>query len=143
MTINPRVVRALRNAREKLRDAAAAEHNSAATDRDEAARRLAGERDHLSAFLADAHGALAAARNVHDLAQVAAVVDSHHTKIADASRGHAEAAAIAEVTAGRLRDRARQLRTAERLVDMSDRFRAEREARVEQRGADDLNGRRR
>src|SRR5215813_1615834 len=100
MTIHPRVVRALRDARERLRDAAAAEHTVAATGRDEAARRLASERDHLSAFLNDAHDALPAGRTVHELDHLAAVVDSHRTKIAVASRGHAEASALAELTAG-------------------------------------------
>jgi hypothetical protein len=143
MTINPRVVRALRDARARLRDAAAAEHTLAATGRAAAAQQLADEHQRLETFLDDAHAALAGARNIHDLDRVADVVDSHHAAIADASKSHAEAIALSELAAGKLRDRTRQLRTAERLVDLSDRYRAERDAKAEQRGTDDLGGRRR
>ena len=129
MTINPRAVRVLRDARTRLREAAAAEHSIAASDRDAAAERLSNEHDSLEATLDDAGAQLADARTVHDLDQVAAIVVSHRDAITVASKTHADASTVADQTAGRLRERARQLKTAERLVDMSDRMRADREAR--------------
>jgi len=143
MTINPRAVRMLREARARMRDAAAAEHTIAAGDRDAAALRLAAEHHQLSATLDGASAQLAGARSVHDLGHVTALVDSHHDAITAASKSHADAKATAEMTATRLRDRARQLRTAERLVEMSDQMRAERDAKIEQRSTDDIGGRRR
>jgi flagellar biosynthesis chaperone FliJ len=143
MTINPRAVRALRDARSRMRDAAAAEHTIAQSDREAAAERLANEHDSLAATLDDASAQLASARTVHDLGQVAAIVVSHRDAITVASKTHADASTVADQTAGRLRDRARQLRTAERLVDMSDRMRADRDAKLDQRLTDDIGGRRR
>jgi len=143
MTINPRAVRALRDARTRMREAAAAEHTVATFDRDAAAQRLASENDSLAVTLDDASTQLANARTVHDLGHVAAIVVSHRDAITVASKTHADASSVADQTAGRLRERARQLRTAERLVDMSDRMRADRDAKIDQRLTDDIGGRRR
>jgi flagellar biosynthesis chaperone FliJ len=126
-----------------MRDAAAAEHSIAQSDRDAAAQQLANEHDSLTATLDGATAELANARTVHDLGQVAAIVISHHDAITVASKTHADASTVADEKAGRLRDRARQLRTAERLVDMSDRMRADRDAKIDQRLTDDIGGRRR
>jgi len=143
MTIKPRVVRALKDARARLRDVAAAAHSTASAHSDRSARELAGEHESLSSALDAAVDDLAAARTVHDLDQVAAATSEYRMSLAEAMQRHAEAAAATETAADHLRVRTRQLRTAERLVDRVEEHRAKREARAEQHRADDLAGRRR
>lgn len=143
MTIKPRVVRALKDARTRLRDAAAAAHSTTSAARDRSARELADEHASLEAALDDAAAQLAAATTVHELDQVAESTGVVRMALAEASERHAIAVAASETTADRLRERTRQLRTAERLVDLVEDHRARREARAEQYGADDLAARRR
>jgi flagellar export protein FliJ len=143
MTIKPRVVRALRDARTRLRDAAIAEHTLAAHDGLTASAQLASERGRLESVLDDAHVTLAAARNVHELGRVAELVTAHHGAIAIAAKVEADAAVVTEAAAAKLRERARALRAAEHLVELSDRHRNMRDAKREQRGNDDLSARRR
>lgn len=143
MTIKPRVVRALKDARTRLRDVAAAAHSTASAERDRSARALEGEHESLNAALDAATDALAAARTIHELDRVAAVTSADRLSVAEAMQRHADATAATETAAGRLRERTRQLRTAERLVDLVEQRRARRESRNEQRRTDDLTARRR
>ena len=143
MTIRIRVVRALKDARTRLRDVAAAAHSTAAAIRDRSARELRDEHDSLQAALDQAAGSLAAARTVHDLDRVAESTGVYRLTLADAAERHAVATTASETTADRLRERTRQLRTAERLVEQVEDRRSKREARAEQRGADDMAARRR
>ena len=143
MTIKPRVVRALKDARTRLRDVAAAAHSTTAAARDRCAQDLADEHASLETALDVAAGTLAAARSVHELDRVAESTGVYRLAIVDATQRHVDAVAATETTANRLRERTRQLRTAERLVELVDDHRAKREADAEQRGADDLASRRR
>jgi flagellar biosynthesis chaperone FliJ len=143
MTIKPRVVRALKDARTRLRDAAAAAHSNASAQLDRSARELAEEHGALEAALDEAAGQLAEARHVHELDRVAESTGVYRLSVADATERHAQARAETDTTADRLRERTRQLRTAEKLVDIVEERRAKHEARAEQRGADDLASRRR
>jgi flagellar biosynthesis chaperone FliJ len=143
MTIKPRVVRALRDARTRLRDVAAAEHSTSSAARDRTARELADEHDALEGALDQAAGALAAARTVHDVARVAETTGAYRIAVDEAAQRHQVAVAATETTADRLRERTRQLRTAERIVEIVDDHRARTEATAEQRGSDDLAARRR
>jgi hypothetical protein len=141
--IKPRVVRALKDARTRLRDVAAAAHSTASATSDRCARELADEHAQLETALDNAAHALADARTVHDLDRVADDTSMYRLALIDAAERHTAAQAVTATTADRLRERTRQLRTAERLVELIDNLRAERDARAEQRGADDLAGRRR
>ena len=143
MTIRPRAVRALRDVRERLRDAAAASHATAVDQREAAGDQLAASHDKLEAFLDDAPQALQAVTSVYDIDRITDVAGGYRLAIADAAARHQQAIAITEVTAGTLRERARQLRTAEKLVELVDDHRARSDARAEQRGHDDIAGRRR
>ncbi len=143
MTMKPRVVRALKNARLRLRDVAAAAHSTTSAARDRCARELHDEHASLETALDAAAGSLAAARNVHELDRVAEATGAFRTLVVDASERHAAAVAASDATADRLRERTRQLRTAERLVEIVEDHRAKHEARAEQRGADDMAARRR
>jgi hypothetical protein len=105
MTIKPRVVRALRDARSRLRDAAIAEHSLATHDGLTATEHLASERGRLETILDDAHVTLASARNVHDLGRVADLVTAHHGAIAVAVKLQSDAAAVTELAAAKLRAR--------------------------------------
>ena len=143
MTIRPRAVKALRNVRERMRDAAAATHVVAAAARDTSRAALNEQHERMTAFLDDAPEVLAAARTIHELDQVAETTGVHRIAIADANARHVDAVAVTEQTAGKLRERTRQLRTAERLVERVDDSAAKLAARDEQRGNDDLAARRR
>ena len=143
MTIKPRAARALRDARTRLRDAAAAAHSTAAAESDRSARAVEGEHETLETALDAATTALADARTIHELDRVADHTSAYRLSLADAMQRHADAAAVTETTAGQLRERTRQLRTAERLVDRIEEHRARRESRAEQRSTDDLTARRR
>lgn len=143
MTIKPRVVRALRDARTRLRDAAAAAHSTTSAARDRSARELEDHHRSLEAALDEAADTLAAAGTVHEIDRVAEATGAYRLSVADATERHAAAAAASETTADRLRERTRQLRTAERLVEQVEDHHARREARAEQHGADDMAARRR
>jgi flagellar biosynthesis chaperone FliJ len=143
MTINPRVVRALRDARLRLRDVAVAEHSLASTARASAAQQVDAAKDELEDFLDAAATTLTGLRSIYDLDRIADVVSAHHVEIATATQSHDTAVAMTEAAADRLRDRTRQLKTAERLVEVSDKARADRDHRTEQRGSDDMTGARR
>jgi hypothetical protein len=140
--IKPRVVRALKDARARLRDVAAAAHATAAATRDRCADAVRDEHASLETTLDDAAASLARARTVHELDRVADATVASRLAVADALARHDDAAAASATTAAHLRVRARQLRTAERLVERVDDHRAEREARAEQHGNDDLAARR-
>jgi flagellar biosynthesis chaperone FliJ len=143
MTIKPRVARALKDARTRLRDAAAAAHSTASAESDRSARAVESEHGTLEAALDVANDALAAATTVHELDRVADHTSAYRLSLADAMQRHADAAAATELTAGQLRERTRQLKTAERLVERIEEHRAVRESRDEQRRSDDLTARRR
>ncbi len=141
--IDPRALRALKNVRTRMRDVAAAAHSIASATRDRSAGELEHEEDTLDTALDEAGETLAGARTVHELAQVGEDTGVHRLAVAEAATRHATAVAALQATAGTLRERARQLRTAERLIERSDRHLADRESRAEQRGADDMASRRR
>lgn len=143
MTIKPRVVRALKDARTRLRDVAAAAHSNASAESDRSARALEGEHESLQAALDAASDELAAAGSVHELDRVAATTSEYRLSVADAMERHAVATAATQTAADRLRERTRQLRSAERLVEIVEDHRAKRDARAEQYGADDMAARRR
>jgi len=138
-----RVVRALVDARTRMRDVAAAAHSTAAAQRDHAARALSDEQAALESHLDGAVDALASVRHIHELDRVAESTGVYRFAVADAHVRHVEAHAASEATAGKLRDHTRQLRTAERLVDVIEEHRTKQEARAEQRGHDELAARRR
>lgn len=143
MTIKPRVVRALRDARTRLRDVAAAAHSTTAAARDQRARELADEHGALEDALDQAATTLSAARTIDAVARVAESTGAYRLAVADAAHRHDAAVVASDATASKLRERTRQLRTAERLVEIVDDHRAKREATAEQRGSDDLAARRR
>lgn len=138
MTIKPRVVRALRDARTRMRDVAAAEHSVTTATRDARARELEQEHASLAAALDSAADELSACRTVHEIDRVAETTGVHRFAVADATQRHTAAIAANDASADRLRERTRQLRTAERLVDMVEDFRSKREATAEQRSSDDM-----
>jgi flagellar biosynthesis chaperone FliJ len=143
MTMKIRVIRNLKAARSRLRDVAAAAHSNAAVARDRSAAELQGEHDSLEAALDEAADSLAAARTVHDLDRVAEHTFVYRMSVADAAKRHEVAQAASELTADQLRERTRQLRTAERLVEQVENRRARRESRAERRRVDDMTARRR
>ena len=143
MTMKIRVVRALKQARTRLRDAAAAAHSTAAVNRDRSAQALQDEHESLETALDEAVDSLAAARTVHELDRVAEHTFVYRMSVEDATKRHEVALAASELTADQLRERTRQLRTAERLFEQVEHRRARRESRAERRRVDDMTARRR
>ena len=138
MTIKPRVVRALRDARTRMRDVAAAAHSTTTAARAHSAQQLADHQHALEAALDGATPTLAAARHIYELDRVAEDTGVYRLAVVDAGSAHHQAVVANDVTGDKLRERTRQLRTAERLVEMVDDVRAKREATAEQRSCDDL-----
>jgi flagellar biosynthesis chaperone FliJ len=143
MTIKPRVARALNDARTRLRDAAAAAHSTATAVSARSARELETEHESLETALDAATGMLAAARTIHELDRVAADTGAYRLSVEDATQRHTVATAATATAADQLRERTRQLKTAERVVELIDERRARRESRAEQRQVDDMASRRR
>jgi hypothetical protein len=138
-----RVVRALKDVRTRLRDVAAAAHSTAAVLRDRSAQQLVDQHTSLETALDAAVDTLAAARTVHELDRIAETTFVYRLSVDDATKRHEVAIAATEVTADELRARARQLRTAERLVEHGEYRRARRESRNERHRVDDIVARRR
>ena len=140
MTI--RAVKALRLARLRQREVAAAEHAARAGEHDQAQRAVAATRGKLEAALDGARDNLAAATSVFDLDAVAEAIADDHRALSDADRMSAVAAEAASKAAEALYQRTRLLRTAEKLCDRVQREYAAGVARAEQRAADDRASRR-
>jgi flagellar biosynthesis chaperone FliJ len=144
MTINPRVARSVRDMRSKLRDLAAAEHGVANAKTAAAAAHVAHQEQALEDTLDDAEDTLTGITNIHDFDHVAGLVASHREAIVEASTAHSQATEVATRAEAHLRTRIRQLKTAERVVELVKDHRDARDARAEQGAQDDLvNARRR
>jgi flagellar export protein FliJ len=138
MTINSRIARAVRDVRAKLRDLAAAEHSTAASATALAAQRVDDEHARLEDTLDEAEDQLAAVTNVHQLDELHGLVELQRAAISEAVASHAAANQVSELSAARLRARTRQLKTAERVVELVRHERARRESKADQRRNDDL-----
>lgn len=144
MTINTRVARSVRDLRSKLRDLAAAEHSHANANTRAAATNIATEEQTLEDTLDEAEDTLAGATNVYALDNVAGLVACQREAISDAANAHVAATTVSNLAEARLKIRIRQLKTAERVVEMANDSRTTREAKAEQHAHDDLvNARRR
>lgn len=143
MTIRPRAVRALRDARVRLRDVAAASHAMSTAASELSRDELAQEEDRLEDFLDEATDVLGRARSIYDVDQVDEITGVYRLSVIDANHRHQQAVAAAELTATKLRERAKQLRQAECLVERVEHELVCRDARAEQRANDDMSARRR
>lgn len=143
MTIRPKAVRSLRDARERLRDLAAANHAAATLAAERTAARIAEETDTLDDFLDEAPTLLEAATSVDDLVRVAESTGEFELAVLEAEEAHAQQAEVTARTAGELRERSRQLRSIERLAERLDRDRQTSEAKREQVRADEMASARR
>ncbi len=116
MTIRPRAARSVRDLRTRLRDIAAASHANTVAARDTSRLALQDEQDALVRHLDRAHVALAKAQSIHDLQMVDEDTGVHRIAIADASKKLDEDTQQTRISEAALRERARQLRAAEKLV---------------------------
>jgi hypothetical protein len=138
MTINSRVARSVRDMRSKLRDLAAAEHGDATARTQAAAAHVTSEERLLEDTLDEAEDTLTGITNVYALDNVAGLVACQREAILDAAKAHTAATEVANLAEARLKARIRQLKTAERVVEMVVEHRATREAKAEQHAHDDL-----
>jgi hypothetical protein len=139
MTISPRAARAVRKLREQMRDLAAAEHGAAMSTTAAAAAVVAQEQTLLVQTQVGAAAELARANSVYALDQVSDHIAAQRCAVVDAQASHAATVPLTDLAAARLRARIRQLKTAERVVELIDEERAQTAAKAEQRAADDLN----
>lgn len=138
MTINSRVARSVRDIRSKLRDLAAAEHGEATARTHAAAAHVTNEERMLEDTLDEAEDTLTGITNVYALDNVAGLVACQREAILDAAKAHTAATEVANLAEARLKARIRQLKTAERVVEMVVEDRTNREAKAEQHAHDDL-----
>lgn len=143
MTIRPRAARSVRDLRTRLRDIAAASHASTVAARDLSRMALDDEHQRLERHLEGAHHTLARAQSIYDLEMVDEDTGVHRIAIADASKKLDEDTKQTQISEAALRERARQLRAAEKLVERLEKGLATRESANEQRANDDINSRRR
>jgi CBS-domain-containing membrane protein len=126
-----------------MRDLAAAAHSGMVAARDRSRDDLAREEDLLSQHLETAQHQLTAARSVFELESVHEDTGVHRVAVADANVRLADATTRSELSEAALRERARQLKSSERLVDKLQEGLAKRESLSEQRANDDIASRRR
>lgn len=143
MTIRPRAVRSLRDARERLRDIAAARQTQTQIACERAKHELAAHTDHRDDFLDEAPTLLEAARSVDDLMNVAEATGEFELAIVDAEKVCARESDANLHASLQLGERTRALRTVEKIADRMDRDRLTAESRREQQHSDELAGRRR
>lgn len=143
MTIRPRAARSVRDLRTRLRDIAAASHANTVAARDLSRLALEDERRELEDHLDTAQHTLAKAQSIYDLEMVHEDTGVHRIAIADASKKLDEDTKQTVISEAALRERARQLRAAEKLVERLEKGIATRESANEQRANDDISARRR
>lgn len=143
MTIRPRAARSVRDLRTRLRDIAAASHANTVAARDLSRLELEDEQQEMVRHLDGAHATLAKAQSIYDLEMVDEDTGVHRIAIADAAKKLEETTKQSYVSEAALRERARQLRAAEKLVEKLEKGIATRESANEQRANDDISARRR
>ncbi len=138
MPINARVARSVRDMRSKLRDLAAAEASDATAATKRAETNVAVQETLLEDTLDEAEDTLTGLTSVYALDNVAGLVECQRLAITDAQKAHSAANEVSNLADARLRARIRQLKTAERVVEMVKEERAVRDAKAEQLANDDL-----
>ncbi len=143
MTIRPRAARNVRDLRTRLRDIAAASHASTVAAQQRSQQALDEERRALDEHLDTAQHELAGARSVYDIETFEEDTGVHRLAIADATKRFEEDTTQTRISEAALRERARQLRSSEKLVERLEQGVAVRDAAIEQRANDDISARRR
>ena len=141
MTIRPRAARNVRDLRTRLRDIAAASHANTVAAQQRSLEALQAERRALDEHLDTAETELLEARSVFDIESFEEDTGVHRIAIADASRQYDQDTTQTKLTEAQLRERSRQLRSAEKLVERIEIGIARREATAEQRANDDISAR--
>lgn len=139
MTIRPRAARNVRDLRTRLRDIAAASHASTVAAQQRSREALDAERRALDEHLDTAEHELLDARSVYDIETFDEDTGVHRIAIADAAKRFDDDTTQTKVSEAALRERARQLRSAEKLVERLEQGVAVREAANEQRANDDIS----
>jgi len=127
----------------RLRDIAAASHATTVAARDRSREALEAERRALDEHLATAEHELLDARSVYDIETFDEDTGVHRIAIADAAKQLDDDTAQTKLSEAALRERARQLRSSEKLVERLEHGVAAREAVNEQRINDDISSARR
>lgn len=138
MTVNRRAAKALRQARDLLREAAVAEYTARSDHRMRVQARRDAVAEELDDALAAAARSLEAASSVEQLSRVAQELQVLRLRVEDAEDAYRAAASCADVAAARLRERSRQAYCAAQLVERADRAHSTHEQRQEQHRHDDL-----
>ena len=143
MTIRPRAARNVRDLRTRLRDIAAASHASTGAAQQRSREALDAEHRALDEHLDTAQHELLEARSVYDIETFEEDTGVHRIAILDAAKQFDDHTSQAKLSEEALRERARQLRSSEKLVERLEHGVAVRDAANEQRANDDISARRR
>lgn len=141
MTIRPRAAKSVRDLRARLRDLAAASHAGTVAQRDRSREALAAQHAALEDHLDTAQHTLAGARSIYDLQMIDEDTGVHRLSIAAATTQLEVDTKQTQISETALRERARQLRSAEKLVERIQETLTKQEATAEQRANDDMSPR--
>ena len=139
MTIRPRAAKSVRDLRARLRDLAAASHAGTVAQRDRSRDALAAEEAALEEHLDSAQHTLLDARSIYDLQMIDEDTGVHRLSITAATKQLANDTKQTQLSETALRERARQLRSAEKLVERIQDSLTRKEATAEQRANDDMS----
>ena len=142
MTIRPRALKAVQQARTRLRDLASAGVHQARNEAGVADAAAADATAALSTTLDDCHRRMHAA-SITGLIRISADVETRRAEASLAVAASAEAATAVRTAVEALALRERELRTVERAIEQAMAAGEELRASDEQRLTDDLGGRRR
>lgn len=137
MTVRPRQLRAVIAARGRLRDLAGVAHANAAAAEQEAADAASTAAAELEQSLATARDRMASSSGVTDLMRIADELAADRAQAAAAEKAREAANARARASAAALRQRERELRTVERVLEDSRERLAAMAEKGEQRATDD------
>ena len=139
MTIRPRAAKSVRDLRSRLRDLAAASHAGTVAQRDRSRDALAAEEAALEEHLDTAQHTLLDARSIYDLQMIDEDTGVHRLSIAAATKQLDVDTKQTHISEAALRERARQLRSAEKLVERIQDTLTKKESGAEQRANDDMS----
>jgi flagellar biosynthesis chaperone FliJ len=139
MTIRPRAAKSLRDLRTRLRDLAAASHAGALAARDRSRDALHSEQEALEQHFDAAQHELAGATSIYDLQMVDEDTGVHRLAIADANKALLDETKKTQLSEAALRERSRQLKSSEALVERIETALSRKVAVAEQRAYDDIS----
>lgn len=139
MTIRPRAAKSLRDLRTRLRDLAAASHAGALAARDRSREALEAQVQALEEHFDTAQHELLDAKSIWDVESIDEDTGVHRIAIADANKQLAEDTKQTQISEAALRERSRQLKSSEAILERIETALDRKLSVAEQRAYDDIS----